>query len=200
MLTTGWPPACMSLGHSLYIGLFRVDASQTLLWEAAPLANTGEDPAHSRLKPGGALVEFSGASIDSSIFIRKYVLHYAVEGAKVRRIEPIALSARDFVDEWLRNSWAAMEPWSNPSLAAWHKRLHKDSVSGEFSAVRRCVGSGDWQVAIDIKETTYYFFVNDRGGYRFRMSGAGEKPRPDCTGPNEARGLGDSQPTLFPVK
>src|SRR5580704_13645898 len=68
VLTTGWPPACMSLGHSLYIGLFRVDASQTLLWEAAPLANTGGDPAHSRLERGDALVEFSGGSIDSGIF------------------------------------------------------------------------------------------------------------------------------------
>jgi hypothetical protein len=200
VLATAWPPHCTSLWHSLYIQLFRFDASQTLLWEAAPLANTGEDPAHSRLEPGGALVEFSGASIDSGIFIRKYVLHYAAEGVKVRRIEPIAVSARDFVDEWLRNSWAEMEPWSNPSFAAWHKRLHTDSVSGGFSAVRQCVGSGDWQVAIDIRETTYYFFVNDRGGYRFRMSGAGEQPRSDCTGPNQVGESGDSQPTLFPGK
>ena len=199
VLATGWPPACMSVWHTLYIRLFRVDASQAMLFEETPLANQGEDPAYSaRLEPAGALIEFNGSSVDSGILIRKHVLRYAVEHDKVRRIEPIALSAQDFVEEWLTRPWAEIAAWSQPQLAERHNKLHKDFVSGDYQAVQRCTKPGEWQVSIAVDDKTSYFSLLDRGDYHFRMLDIRETPRPDCSGRNEILGLGDPKPTLFP--
>jgi hypothetical protein len=91
VLVTGLPPACMSVWHTLYIRLFRVDASQSLLVEETPLSNEGEDYS-ARLEPAGALIEFSGSSIDAAILIRKHVLHYRLDDDAVRRIDRIFTS------------------------------------------------------------------------------------------------------------
>jgi hypothetical protein len=199
ILTTGWPPACMSVWHTLFIRLFRVDTTQTLLLAQTPPANLGEDPAYSaRLEPAGALVEFAGSSIDADILIRKHVLHYEVDRDKVRRIEPIALSPQDFVDEWLTRPWSEMAAWSDPQLASWHKKLHKDFVSGEYNAAQRCARPGQWQVSIDFDGQVSYFSLIERGNYRFRMLGISDGPQPDCSGQNELLRLGDPNLTLFP--
>jgi hypothetical protein len=189
VLATGWPPACMSVWHTLYIRLFGIDASQSLLMDEAPLANEAQDdPAYSaRLEPGGALIEFFGSCIDVNFLIRKHVLHYALDQGRVRRIDPIALSPRDFVDEWLTRPWAEMGQWSEPQLADWHNRLHKAYVNGEFEVVQRCTGPSDWQISVDFEGKTTYFAVLDRGQNRFRMAGISENPRAVCSGQNELR-------------
>jgi len=147
ILTTGSPPFCMSVWHTLYIRLFRLDTVQSLLLEETPLANLGQEPAYSaRLEPGGALVEFFGFSIDSGIMVRKHILHYKLDRGTVERIPPVALSVRDFVDEWLTRPWTEVAKWSDSDLETWHKKLHKDIVSGEFDTVRRCAKPGESQV------------------------------------------------------
>ena len=197
VLTTGWPPACISLWHTLSTKLFRVDAAQTLLVDHAEEANQGED-VFARLEPSGALIEFGGSSMDTDILIRPHVLHYSVGQNGAERIEPIALSAQDFVEEWLTRPWAEMAEWSEPPLAEWHGKLHKDHVSGEYQAAIRCTPSGDTEVATIVDEEMLYFSVAERGHYQFRMSGVSRNPRLDCSGPDELLRLGDSRPTLFP--
>src|SRR5207237_9397746 len=93
VLATGWPPACAGVWHSLFIRLFRVGASRTILLDQAPMANL-DPPYSTRLESDGLLVEFEGFSIDLGILIRRYVLHYTINEEKVRHSEPIALSAR----------------------------------------------------------------------------------------------------------
>jgi hypothetical protein len=190
----------MSAWHTLYIRLFRIGAAQTLLLEKTPLANLTEDHS-ARLEPEGALIEFSSDSIDSSgVFVRKYVLHYKLDGDTVRRIEPIALTPQDFVEEWLTRTWNEIAEWSEPQLAEWHKKLHKDQVHGDFDAVRRCVDPGQWQASLSLDGKTRYFLVLDRGDYRYRMLRVSQNPRPDCKGENEMLGSRDPKPTLFPKK
>jgi hypothetical protein len=196
VLATGWPPACMSVWHTLFVKLFRIGTSQTLLLQQTPLAHQEEEPAYSaRLEPGGALIEFSGRSLDSSILIRKYVLHYKIDHDRVDRIEPIALSVRDFAEEWLTRPWTEIAMWSNPQLLERHNRLSKETIVGEFDAAQRCAKSGEWQVSIDLDGTRRYFSILERTGYRFTMLRISNRPRPDCSGPNEIMNLGDS--TLF---
>jgi hypothetical protein len=196
VLTAGWPPACISLWQTLSIKLFRVDAAQTLLVDRAELANQGED-LFARLESSGALIEFGGSSIDNDRLSRRHILHYAVSQSGAQRIEPIALSAQAFVEEWLTRPWAEIAEWSEPQLAEWHAKLHKDYVSGEYQAVILCGPSGDKQVAINLDEEILYFSVTERGQYQFRMSGVSENPRSDCSGQDELLRLGDSKPTLF---
>lgn len=198
VLATGTPPFCMSVWHTLYIRLFRIDNAQALLVEQTPTANLGQDDSpYSRLEPHGALIEFWGWSIDSDILIRKHVRRYKVDHDRAERIEPIAFSARDFVDEWLTRPWAEIAPWSDPQLAERHKSLHKDSVSGVFGALKRCAKPGEWQVPVDLGARTVYFSVLERARYRFTMLRISEEPRPDCSEPDETPNA-EWPPTLFP--
>ena len=188
VLATGWPPACISVWHTLYIQLFRLDSAQKLLLDERPLANLGQEgPAYStRLEPNGALVEFYGSSIDAGLLIRKHIVHYLADGDKAKRVEPIALTPTGFVEEWLTRPWTEIAPWSEPQLAEWHQKLHKDYVSGEYDTLRRCAEAGQWQVSINFSDDqNTYFSVLDGGDKRFRMLNVSEKPRPDCSGPNE---------------
>ena len=184
ILATAYPPACMSVWHTLYIRLFQISGGQKLLLERKPTANQGEEYS-ARLEPNGALIKFAGFSIDSLYLIRNYVLHYNFEHGGVKRIDPIALSPRDFVEEWLTNPWTEISPWSEPQLAEFHNKLHKSYVSGSYDAVRRCSQPGTWQISVELENMTSYFSLIDRGDNRYRMLGISEKPRPDCSGRNE---------------
>lgn len=187
VFVTGLPPACMSVWHTLYIRLYRIGASQKLLLNEAPLANLGQDgPAYTaHLEKNGIRIAYFGRSIDSGLLIRKHVLRYALEGGEVRRLDPIAYSPRDFVDEWLTRSWNEVSDRSEPRITEWHRRLHKEFVNGDFEAIQACTKRGELQVSINIDEKAYYFFVQERGQDRFRMTEISGKPREDCSGPNE---------------
>jgi len=189
VLVTGTPPACVSVWHTLYIRLFRVDAAQTLLVEQTPFAVLGQDPAYSaRLEPAGARIDFYGRAIDAVFLMRPYVLRYRLDNGKISQIEPIALSPLAFVDEWLSRAWAEIAAYSEPQLAARHNKLHKENVSGSYQAVQRCAKPGEWQISIDLDDETSYFSVLDRGDNRYRMLSVRENPRPDCSGANELFG------------
>ena len=184
VLETGYPPACMSVWHTLYIKLFRIDTKQTLLLEQSPLSNIGE--AYSaRLEPGGIMVKFAGSSIDSAYLIRPHVLRYNLDHDRAQRIEPIALSPRDFVEEWLTRPWSEISAWSERQVVQWHKKFHKDNLFGSFDAVQRCTKPGERQISINFEDKTAYFSVLDHGDNRFRMLQVRERPRLDCSGRNE---------------
>jgi hypothetical protein len=173
VLATGWPPVCASAWHPFFVGLYRIDAGQKTLLEGTENANT-EGETSARLEPNGMRVEFTGESIDPVLSIRRHVLHYVVDAGGARRTDPIALSAQDFVDEWLRTPWERIAAWSEPSLAAVHNQLPK---SGQMGTVRRCVGaSGVWQVSVGLGREWRYFSVVDQGEHRYRMAAVSETP------------------------
>jgi hypothetical protein len=202
VMTISEPPFCMSVWHDIDIRLYRIDTTQHMLVEEDALANYGEDSTwHARLEPDRALVEFVGGSIDSAVWIRRRVFHYAIHQDLVRRIEPVALSAQDFVEEWLTRPWADAGAWSEPVTAAWHAKLHKDSVFGDFNVVQRCAESGEWQVGIDFHDTSAAFFsVSETAQYRFRMKGVSERPQAGCSGGNDVRTMRAPMPSLIPGK
>jgi hypothetical protein len=84
-----------------------------------------------------------------------------------------------------------MAAWSEPQLAARHDRLHKDNAMGEFHSVQRCTKSGEWQISVDIDEKRLYFSILDQGENHFKMLDILDKPRTDCSGPNEGPAFED---------
>src|SRR6185312_12800072 len=71
------------------------------------------------------LIEFTEASIDAGVHNREAVRHFLINGDQVRRVDPVALSPRDFVDEWLTRDWKESARWSaSPALRRWQGRLH----------------------------------------------------------------------------
>lgn len=57
-------------------------------------------------------LRFHSNSIDSGVHNRVWIRHYAVSGDVVRRTQPVAVSARDFVDEWIVSPWPEASAWS----------------------------------------------------------------------------------------
>ena len=205
VLTLGSNPACQSNFQAAYLRLWRMDArleESRLLLERAETAYLGRnDPALlGDLGLDEATVEFATPSIDLDVHNREAVFHFEVSGNTVSRADPVALSPRDFVDEWLRRSWEESVLWTEPrqrdALATRHKAIREgaDFVSGSFvEPTMRCtVRPGLWQVGIKLGATEeerdqqppVYFLVRWQPPYRFRMADAADRPFPECFAPD----------------
>ncbi len=132
---------------------------------------------------------------------RDAIRHYVIEGDTLKRIDPIALSPRSFVDEWLTRDWKESAQWSESSqLQSWHARKHADLVSGLFAPTMHCRTQDLWQVGIgpldQLKPDTFYL-VRWRPPYQFRMVQVRNKPFPHCTQPDPSA---DDWRTLFSIQ
>lgn len=96
-------------------------------------------------------LRFHSTSIDGGVHNRVWVRHYSVIGDAVRRIQPVAVSPRDFVDEWIVSPWQQAEQWSSsPALAElkqahteWSRRNKSYTSLLEYYSVHRCSDSRD---------------------------------------------------------
>lgn len=106
------------------------------------------------------------ASIDPAVHSRRHVRRYIVHGDSVRRVQPVAETVRDFVDEWIVSPWAEAKDWSggDPELTRVHARLYPDHypLLDEFASIRGC-GDGLIQVEIGADNGPAWFFLV-RGG------------------------------------
>lgn len=107
------------------------------------------------LTPDTFGLEFVGSSIDIDRMTRMYRRHYRVAAdGSTERIEPIADSPTDYVDEWLGND---------------HRPF------GTFQEVTLC-GDNLWRVPFEEDgKMTYYFVAEDDKGV-YRMVSIGGKP------------------------
>jgi len=153
------------------------------------------------------LIEFTQSSIDDGVHNREGIRHFLIEGDQVRRVDPVALSPRDFVDEWLTRGWDESAVWSeSPTLRHWHAKLHADFVSGEFGdRTMHCQSHDLWQVTVEPwnaqknfePEPKAYFLVRWRPPYHFTMVNISEKAWPRCARQDPEA---DEWRTLFPTQ
>jgi hypothetical protein len=215
VLTLGTQPWCSSSWRSVYYRAFRLgpDPGSLPLVEGAEAAYLGvEPPIQGSVTRDDVLVEFTIGGIDVGVHSRKAIRHYKIDGERVRRIDPLALSPRDFVDEWLTHDWKEAALWSESanrvSMRGWHTRLHKDLVFGDFiSPTTHCPAMPDlWQVGVDFSDPPTpigvepkgaWFLVRWRPPYRFTMVDVSDRPSPACT---EEDSKADEDRTLFPVR
>jgi len=129
-------------------------------------------------------LRFHAASIDGGVHNRVWVRHFRVIGDTVRRVPPVAVSPRDFADEWIVSSWADASQWSLQhgigSLEQTHQRLH--GMSFEFQSVHRCSDAPDhYQIELSQDDKpSYYFQV--LGAQPYMMKSVSMKPDAVCTG------------------
>jgi hypothetical protein len=203
VLTLGSETWCSSAWHNVYYRLWRIDSAGTkLLLDETKLAwlrtykyIVGSVGGINGQFEGAeeALIEFTTGSIDGGVHNREVVRHYIIEGDRVRRVDPVALSPRDFVDEWLTHPWIESAGWSNAAapLQSWHEKLRSGSVTGEFDfPTKHCQTPDLWQVAYD----GTYFLVRWRPPYHFTMMNVSDKPWPLCNKPDPQA---DEWRTLF---
>jgi hypothetical protein len=217
VLTLGTESWCASNWHNVYYRVFRLgpDLQAPPLVNGADWAYLGrhDPPIQGSLAADDVLVEYTVSSIDGGVHSREAIRHYQIDRDKATRVDPLALSPRDFVDEWLVTDWRKAAFWSeSPNRRAmlnWREQVQKDRVFGEFvQPTLHCAKTPDlWQVGVEFSETgaanpaavqRAYFLVRWRPPYQFRMVQVGDAPSRDCTETDP--GADDERRTLFPTQ
>lgn len=159
-------------------------------WVVAPLEGS--------VSSDDAFVEYSVNSIDVGVHNRRVIRHYALKQGKLERVSPVALSPRDFADEWLRRPWSESSAWTvTPARATLEKWHQTKSASGEFTGTTlHCKSRPDlWQVGISLYQSdTRYFLIRWKPPFRFTMVSVSDHPSQDCT---EEDPEADEPRTLF---
>jgi hypothetical protein len=213
VLSLGHWDWCTSNFHPVVFRLWRVaptGAKSELLVDEAPFAYFGvhDPPIEGSVGKNDALVEFTTVSLDINIFSYETVRHFKIAGAGVKRVDPIALSPRNFTEEWLKGDWAESATWSvparRPTLQSWHAKAHSDHSGAQYvGAPGHCTKNLDlWQVGIDFSNSdkslgVVYFLVRWQPPYHFEMVDVTTTPRADCNRTDEPGGALD---TLFPIQ
>ena len=141
-----------------------------------------------RAEQGAFEIRHDGSSLDSDILVRRHVRRYAVAGGSVRRVQPVAESVRDFVDEWVESPWAEAKAWSgsDPGLAAAHSGLKaaRFETLGGFASIRACPG-GATQIELAAQEGPGWFLLV-RGGAAgpWTMEHVARQAAKACAGPD----------------
>jgi len=217
VMTLGNDQGCSSAWRPVYYRVWRIDPSggAKLLIDGSEIAYMAATYAVGSISGEEAsgdgtvdvLVEFAEGSIDGAANIREAVRHFLIEGDQVRRVDPVALRPRDFVDEWLTRDWKESATWSaSPVLHQWHQRLHADFVAGDFGyPTMHCQTPDLWQITVTPKdaekdlapEPNVYLLVRWRPPYHFTMLDIGDKLWPRCT---EEDREADEGRTLFNIQ
>jgi hypothetical protein len=214
ILTLGNEWGCASAWHRVYYRIWRVDSSgsKSLVDQSGDGYLRGQtyivgsivNSAMHFSGPVDAIIEFAQRSVDGGVHNREAVRHFLIEGDRVRRVAPVALSPRDFVDEWMTQPWSESQGWSlSPDLSRWHQKLHADFVGGDFlGETMHCQTPDLWQVGFmphDAKrnfepEPNVYFLIRWTPPYSFALAGISGSPWPRCT---QADREADTWRTLF---
>jgi hypothetical protein len=140
-------------------------------------------------------IRFHSRNIDDHHPSRIWIRRFNIVDNTVERIPPVALSQRDFVDEWIQSTWEDAESWTEPDVQprtrAVHKRLSRVfSIHNVlyYSAVSRCADRDDhYQVGVVVHrndpESAHYFF-SVVGQTDYRLTNVTTTPDPACDGPD----------------
>ncbi|MGC9945657.1 MAG: hypothetical protein ABSF64_04620 [Bryobacteraceae bacterium] len=201
IVTLGTYPWCSSNWQTIYYRIWETKASAP----AKLLLNEDElgfidEPIEAAVQPDDVLVEYTVEARDG--WRRRQIRHYHVAPGKIERVDPVALSPRDFVLSWLdgpskeaiqRSAWgvrAALDVW---------RRTVKD-VPDFIDPTCHCKQRPElWQVGMEDAHIPprphAYFLVRWRPPYHFSMAGASTHPWADCV---EKDPEADEFRTLFP--
>jgi hypothetical protein len=208
LVTTHVDVQCSSASAGLHYSVFRLSGNlAALLGAAGHPAYLEEahldDPGYEiALKPDEFTLEFRDRSIDSAVDHRTMIFRYRA-GERLVRIDPVALSPRDFVEEWMENPLRENESKAAPDrkkLEEMHRVAQTGFLMGDFDFEQSCGNHpGEWQIGISSgtlvkKKSTEplqaYFLVRETGKYRYEMTSAAMTRQPGCAG--NSHGSADS--------
>ena len=201
VLTLGTPAGCSGAFVPIYYRVWRVapQSSSLILDKSEILNDEGEPPAIGRVTPNDLLIEFSAAGTGYG-FTHKALRHYEIHGTMATQTDPIAPTARDFVEEWLAAPWQESAGRSDsPGLREWHGKLHREDGQGDYpDPALRCTNDPSLlEIATHLEGSPkHYFLVRTKEPLHFSMAGISDNPFPGCTQPDPSA---DKQPSLLPA-
>jgi hypothetical protein len=199
ILTLGSRTGCLAAFKSFYYRLWRTGTPNPLLDKSETLNDEGEPPVIGTLTKNDFLIEFSAGGTGYG-FPHKALRRYEVKGSSVIQTDPIAPTARDFVEEWLDASWdQSAARADSPTLREWHQKLHRDDGQGDYT--EPALGCANDPSLVEITthleaSPKHYFLVRAKQPLHFTMVNIGDQPFADCTKPAPEA---DRQPSLIPA-
>jgi hypothetical protein len=195
VLTKNVAPWCSSTWSSIRYSLLRPvpgsTAPKILLSRSESIWWGGDDFGRVAALQKEFDVRFTAESIDDGVLSRVWLRHFRIDGDVIRRIPPVALSPRDFVDEWIVSPWKDAAEWTAPAvsavLAGQHVKLSTSRMrySYSYDTIYRCAGPlPRYQVAVVSDETNEMYYFHVSGDRDYRMDGIDVKPDAACRGPN----------------
>jgi hypothetical protein len=185
--TSGW-----SEFHLDVIKTARNDAQQQVLLHREEGYNRTVDRAAVLLKtPQGFQLRVEDMSLDFvHLFVEPVIYNYLVSGDTVRRVQPVAVNGKDFVDVWLKSDWTEASEWSAKDKVANLKKDHarfegsQKAAGGSmfsFGAVRSCAKDPTrFQVELDEDSGDSIYYQIREGHDSFTMLSASTRSDPGC--------------------
>jgi hypothetical protein len=178
-------PQCMSVHSAFGMDLVRPasDSSPQQLLDHLIHGWVIDDEFTVSRVTAGIQIHTSVESQDSSMIWHRGVLCYATTSGKLVLL-PVALNARDFVDEWLQEPWATVQSWSDPAHLSDLEHAHKDA-GGTFGPVRACSSSPQhFQVELGADASHPVYAQVRQNPNSFTMLAITDRPDRTCTGPD----------------
>ena len=163
-----------------------------LIWHDQEIYKRGDLAPPLVLRPNGFELRAEVSTIETAEIERKGIFRYQVDGDTVRRVQPIAMDGRGFVDEWLQAPWSEAKEWSLPEGLAGFQKAHeafergrKDvSVSYSYGPVRACLMKGQYEVEIDADPGGPQFYAIREGQNGYTLVNFGTTQDERCNGPD----------------
>ena len=218
LVTVHGRPWCISRFNGFAIDVLEPTSDPDhprIIWHTERGYSRGDGPA--TLKASGSIFEFrinaDAMQFDSgSAFERRVIYRYRVTGNRVERIEPIALNARGFVEEWLSMSWHEAAAQTTDSASTALRTLHQNFeqqqagtgntfIQPSYGPVLACKPSREYQVEMKAERDTIvpgkaggdstplpstYYRVRDTGN-GYQLLSASSNADPQCSGSNLMR-------------
>lgn len=145
-----------------------------------------DDEFNVSLTTAGLQIRTSVESEDASRIWHPGILSYSTNSGRLVLL-PVALNARDFVDEWLEEPWTTVEKWSESTSLSELQNAHQTS-GGVFGPARACRGSKDhFQVELGFDTDAPVYAQVRQNPNSFTMLSITDHPDPTCTGPDLMR-------------
>src|SRR5579864_3019740 len=125
ILTLGFEPWCASNWHDVYVRVWKTKASYPAPMLLIDQSEWAFEPwfVEGTVSPDDVLVEYKVAGGGHS---RQEIRHYRVDSSdRVTRIDPLALSPPDFVEEWGMRQWETSTTWTERSARAKTKPAYE---------------------------------------------------------------------------
>jgi hypothetical protein len=159
-----WPTSCW---QDLYVDVIRPDDLPmfyvTFHQEMNGYICTDDEGSYlGKVTSDSFQFHFNVEAVDTGILVSPEVFTYKLHDRQPIRIQPVAVNPVNFVDVWLRNSWAQASRWSDKALLEQLRSSHRlrriDEEEG-FESARRCTEKG----VTDVNYSGFHFLIRQTG-------------------------------------
>jgi hypothetical protein len=197
LIASGWTFAnCTSVWNGKRIRIDKLKASVVRNLFERDLAARSREPedVSSSVRGSVATFRYDGAAGDLDLMATSAVARYGIDGDRVVREAPVALTRAGFVYEWINMDEAEAARWGDAAAI----KVRKSVVSAmekhafEWQRVAHCDTSPPaWELAIRVDEPARLFVFRFRGerATDFRMLDVLTRPTESCAAVDITKGL-----------